>query len=219
MNSVVSGIQLIYKIGEQDFNFQLSLTRPTISFPVKEGIKIGYIHPKEGIHEIIQIIGDLKIKKELEGIVSVMKKIEPRIESIEIGAGNLIYADIGLKELSPVNIMGDGLIRTMSVLAHIGRVKGGVLLIDEIENGLHYSSMKNLWHGIIETTKKYDVQVIATTHSYECIEYLADIYSEIEPDMDDIRMYRIEKIDNIHKAFSSSIEVLRAGIERNFELR
>jgi AAA15 family ATPase/GTPase len=42
--------------------------------------------------------------------------------------------------------------------------------VDEIENGLHHSIMTKVWAAIFEMARKLNVQVFATTHSWNCIE-------------------------------------------------
>jgi AAA15 family ATPase/GTPase len=48
--------------------------------------------------------------------------------------------------------------------------KEGVLFIDEIENGIHYSIQEKLWEKLLELAEKLNVQVFATTHSWDCID-------------------------------------------------
>lgn len=48
-----------------------------------------------------------------------------------------------------------------------------ILLVSEIENGLHHISYKILWIHIIEFTRLLNAQVIATTHSLEMITVFA----------------------------------------------
>jgi AAA15 family ATPase/GTPase len=50
------------------------------------------------------------------------------------------------------------------------------LLIDEIENGLHWSILPKVWRFLVETARVLDVQVFATTHSKDCIEALAELH-------------------------------------------
>ncbi len=114
--------------------------------------------------------------------------------------------------------MGDGMRRILAVMAAIATMKNGVLLIDEIENGLHYASLSVMWKAIFTACKEYNVQIIAVTHSYECIEAFSKTYDEIEPQGDDIRLYRIDKEDGKHKAFIYTPQVLKAGIEKDFNL-
>ncbi len=44
-----------------------------------------------------------------------------------------------------------------------------MLLIDEIENGIHYSVQPELWQLIFQLARRLNVQVFATTHSWDCI--------------------------------------------------
>jgi AAA15 family ATPase/GTPase len=48
--------------------------------------------------------------------------------------------------------------------------KGGFFLIDEFENGLHYSIQEKVWELLFEMAERYKIQIFATTHSWDCIE-------------------------------------------------
>jgi AAA15 family ATPase/GTPase len=98
-------------------------------------------------------------------------------------------------------------------------MKNGVVLIDEIETGLDYSSLLIAWKAIFIACKEYNVQLIATTHSYECIQALSSSNSAIEPDGDDIRLYRLEKSSEIHKAIKAKAQMIKISIEKEFEVR
>jgi AAA15 family ATPase/GTPase len=54
----------------------------------------------------------------------------------------------------------------------------GILLIDEIENGLHYSVQLDMWRLIFRTARELNVQVFATTHSWDCISAFQKAASE-----------------------------------------
>jgi AAA15 family ATPase/GTPase len=66
--------------------------------------------------------------------------------------------------------MGDGMVRLFNLALALVNSKGGILLVDEIENGLHYSIHEKLWELVFKTARDLDVQVFATTHSWDCIE-------------------------------------------------
>lgn len=70
----------------------------------------------------------------------------------------------------PLNSMGDGVLRILQLVLGIQPAAGGILLIDEFENGLHFSVQEKLWELIFELAKTLDIQVFATTHSWDCIE-------------------------------------------------
>jgi predicted ATPase len=69
----------------------------------------------------------------------------------------------------PLSNLGEGMNRLFALSVGLVRAEGGVLLVDEIENGLHYSVQPKLWRMIFETAQALDVQVFATTHSLDCL--------------------------------------------------
>jgi AAA15 family ATPase/GTPase len=70
----------------------------------------------------------------------------------------------------PLNSMGDGVMRILQLVLGIFPSSGGILLIDEFENGLHFSIQEHLWEAIFKLAKELNIQVFATTHSWDCIE-------------------------------------------------
>lgn len=70
----------------------------------------------------------------------------------------------------PLNSLGDGMLRVLQLALKLFSAKGGFLLIDEFENGLHYSVQEKIWALLFEMAEQLDIQVFATTHSWDCIE-------------------------------------------------
>jgi AAA domain, putative AbiEii toxin, Type IV TA system len=91
--------------------------------------------------------------------------------------GGFIVKLKGWQQPVPIGSMGDGMWRMLAMAIAITQCKGGVLLVDEIDTGLHYSVMSQMWSLIYNTARDLDVQVFATTHSYDCVYSLADICS------------------------------------------
>ena len=73
----------------------------------------------------------------------------------------------------PLNSLGDGMLRVLQLVLKIFPAKGGFLLIDEFENGLHFSIQEKVWELLFEMAQRLDIQVFATTHSWDCIESFA----------------------------------------------
>jgi predicted ATP-dependent endonuclease of OLD family len=185
----------------------------------KENLTCSYLSSKSANLVTDKLMEDLLIHKKLDSIISVLKGIEPAIQDIRMGARSMVYIDIGAERLIPINVMGDGMRKTLAILAAIASLKNGILLIDEIENGLHYSSLGVAWKAIFSACKEYNVQIIATTHSYECVETFSKTYDTIEPDGDDIRLFRLDKDGDKHKTMTFTSKILKAGIEKEFEVR
>ena len=91
----------------------------------------------------------------------------------------------------PIGSMGDGIWRLLGLALATVSAQGGVLLVDEIDSGLHYSTMSDMWKIIWQTATKLDVQVFATTHSSDCWQSLASIASKEKEDKNRITIHRI----------------------------
>ena len=76
--------------------------------------------------------------------------------------------------LVPLNSLGDGMLRVLQLVLKVFPAKGGFLLIDEFENGLHFSVQEKVWALLFEMAQKLDIQIFATTHSWDCIESFAN---------------------------------------------
>ncbi len=70
----------------------------------------------------------------------------------------------------PLRSYGDGLNRLFSVILSLVNARGGLLLIDEFENGLHWTIHLDAWRTVFQHAKELDIQVFATTHSWDVIE-------------------------------------------------
>lgn len=190
-----------------------------ISNHYREKLRCSFHSTKHSMAMLPQRINKLLVNKQMRGIIKVLKEIDPKISDMQMGDMGMIYIDIGLDKLLPINIMGDGIRRILSMIAAVSDVQGGVLLIDEIENGLHYSTLKTLWKALLKAAEVYNVQLFATTHSNECIDALVSSYEESNQESDDIRLYRIEKQDDKHRVFEYSAEMIATGIDNIIEMR
>lgn len=83
----------------------------------------------------------------------------------------------GVPRPVPLNSLGDGMLRVLQLALKLFAAKGGFLLIDEFENGLHYSVQEKVWSLLFDMAEKLDIQVFATTHSWDCIESFSKVAS------------------------------------------
>jgi AAA15 family ATPase/GTPase len=219
---MVEGINFDFEtpIGEK-YHCEFHLKEGKVTLPVnyKENLICSYLSTKIANVVNDKQIENLLVHKRLGSIISILKGIEPAVKDIRMGARSMVYVDIDAERLIPINVMGDGMCKILALLAAIAAMENGVLLIDEIENGLHYSSLSVVWKALISACKEYNVQIIATTHSYECVEAFSKSYETFDPEGDDIRLFRIDKEGDKHKAFLYNAKILKAGIEKDFEVR
>ncbi len=117
----------------------------------------------------------------------------------------------------PLKSLGDGAIRLFGVALALAGSRGGFLVIDEAENGIHYSAHTDLWRMILQTARKNDVQVFATTHSFDCVNGFAK--AALEDPMSEGRLVRLEKKGGQIRAVAYSEDELKIASEQGIEVR
>ena len=75
----------------------------------------------------------------------------------------------------PLKSFGEGASRLLQIFLHALQAKNGFLLIDEFENGLHYSIQEEVWEKLFKLAKELDIQVFATTHSQDAIKAFSKV--------------------------------------------
>lgn len=153
--------------------------------------------------QMIELFERIVITPEEDLVIESLKIIEPRIKRIaNVNSGKYRYdgAHSGfIVQLTdeiqrvPISSMGDGMWRMLGLALAIVNAKDGVLLVDEIDTGLHFTVMSDMWKMLWETAKRLNVQIFATTHSNDCWTSLADIANAENPSEDGITIHRIEK--------------------------
>lgn len=130
-----------------------------------------YINSKFAFSIAVDNLMNIIQEKQEHVIVEILKQIDPKIKSISVLKSG-VNVDIGLSRLVPINMLGDGIRKMLAIITSLYGCKGGVIFIDEIDNGLHFSSLSSLWKAIIKTSELLNVQVFATTHNIESLQSL-----------------------------------------------
>lgn len=117
----------------------------------------------------------------------------------------------------PIGSMGEGINRIMNVILAIVNSENGYLLIDEFENGLHYSIQQKLWEIIFETAEKLNVQIFATTHSTDTINSFAKVLDSNESYSGSL--YRMAQVKDNIKAYSFTKEEIIRAADQDLNLR
>lgn len=112
--------------------------------------------------ERLNLVGDTKFRQHLIRESSTRDR--------EQRAAIPIVKVTGIKEPIPLASLGGGMQRALGIALALVNARDGMLLIDEFENGLHYSVQADLWRLIFQVAHRLNVQVFATTHSWDCIE-------------------------------------------------
>jgi len=186
---------------------------------IGQGILLTPYSP-EGMKVVIQRLSKLNVKKQKEKILPILKLFDPRIKDISIEqTGDIvtIYIDIGLFQKMPLSFVGEGFSNILHIILAIAENYGGLVLIDEIENSLHYTILPKLWESLAMLTEEYDVQICATTHSLECVLAAQEFF--VKNDKYSFGFHRLENINEVISTVTYNQKTLRESLEAGFEVR
>jgi AAA15 family ATPase/GTPase len=124
---------------------------------------------------------------------------------------------LGNKRKIPVDFLGAGFCRCLSIALILAAGGKEVLFIDEIENGIHYSLLSELWQFLLTASDTYNCQIIATTHSYEMIEAFYE--ASQKKHFTDISYIRLAKKEDVVSAHQVGFDDLAYALSTNFEIR
>ena len=169
------------------------------------------------LHDDAIRLGQLRTRKQGSFVVDALATVEPRLKSVEDNTASgspMIWGDIGLPELVPLPVMGEGMTRIARIILAISATPNGVVLVDEIENGLHHSVLGKVWQSIETAAKQFNTQVIASTHSFECLEAA---YRSL--DGSNFLVHRLEDVDGRINCVSYEPDEIEAAVSHSLEVR
>lgn len=161
-------------------------------------IKMAYISPYDHLRGNIvnQIIRDGGYK---EICVKALQLFDPDIMDIlilksSVGSKSVDYVKHKALGLMPLSTFGDGIKKVLVLANAIASVKGGVLLIDEVETAIHKKYYDDIFRFVVKACKAFNVQIFITTHSIEAVDGLLGTqdYQE-QATTDDISVITIKK--------------------------
>lgn len=108
-----------------------------------------------------------------DDVIRALQLIEPDVMRVNVRSErdrNVIVRLRAIDQQVRLRSLGEGMYRMFGIALALVNTKDGLLLIDEIENGLHYSVLPEMWRLIFAVASRLNVQVFATTHSWDCVE-------------------------------------------------
>ncbi|MEO5374450.1 MAG: ATP-binding protein, partial [Alphaproteobacteria bacterium] len=177
---------------------------------------------------LVDMWSDIALSDEEKTIIEALSTIEPDVDRIAAlmlprfsngsnGRGGFILRLKGAKRPLPIGSLGDGMWRMLALAIALVKAKDGILLVDEIDTGLHYTVLEKMWTLVAQTAKELNVQVFATTHSYDCIKSLATVCTENGYENNEVTVQRIEPGHDTPVSYTAS--VINAAAELHVEVR
>lgn len=206
---VKKGIKLKIEVFADD-GYQLSLLGEPTNFPLWEderfyrlpgkrepSLKTSVVTPSSHRSEVGQfrLLSEATFQNFKADVIQLLKQMDNNISDIEIllppesiSSRFNIYIQHKKLGLAPVSTFGDGIRRLLHIALKLASVKGGILLIDELESTIHTEALQSSFQWLVKWCTEMDVQLFATTHSLEAVDALLEV---TESDSD-LVLYRLE---------------------------
>lgn len=155
-------------------------------------------------------------------VVDAMKFIEHDLTSIHFLSTGLSLGDVVLgfqpgTRRVPIGSHGEGTRRLLALALSLAQLSGGILLIDEIDTGLHWTVLEDMWKLVIDGATRTGIQVFATTHSFDCIRSLATL-AVSRPEL--ARRVSVQKIERaLGRAVGFDTADVQRAVDNDIELR
>lgn len=202
-----------------NLNFS-KVRKPLGSFPFNDLLSVPFYSYGKGYGKDLAIFYDNFVRRNREIEELFLQNIElfiPKIENILLDAdGGINIRLIDDATDRPLHSFGDGANKLFRILILLTIHKGKLLLIDEIDSGIHYSRFKQFWNILITIAVRDNTQLIVTTHNKECISYFAAaLTDEIREHSRVIQLLRTNRL----KSITYDFENFNLALEDNIELR
>ncbi len=187
----------------------LGPNRPTDETVVEYWNEVALTPHEDRALEALNLITDIVVER--------VAALEPSNGTGLIQPRRIMAKVRGTEYQVPLRSLGDGSFRAYSVALAMAKSSGGFLLIDEAENGIHHSIQAKFWKMVLQTAQRNNVQVLATTHSWDCVKGFADASAELE-DVEGV-LVRLERVENQLRAVEYSERNLKAAAKYGIEVR
>lgn len=221
----LDGLELTFQIDKQKYTSSIEQAavnqvklNPSTNY--KEDLQGHYLNNKTYSEDLASKFDQVNQEVGKEHLIGFLRKFKANIEDIELDSfRKLLVKDtaFGTRRVH-LNTYGDGMIRGLHIILDILSKKDGITLIDEIENGLHWSKQEIVWQFIYQIVKERQQQLFITTHSREMIHHLYTV-AKNENCADLLRVYRLQHVGNAIKAVGYKPNQLAFALTHDEEFR
>ncbi|MBQ9009681.1 MAG: ATP-binding protein, partial [Clostridia bacterium] len=169
---------------------------------------------------LAEAFGKLELAGKQQMAVDALRMIDPSVAEIKtIVHSGLVQLYLRTDtQMIPLKLFGDGMCKLLYLVLMVLGNPGGLVLIDEVENGLHCSMQEKFWRVLAETAHRSDTQIVATTHSYECIRHAVDGIEKAGM-LREFLLQRLERTGEENKAVRYDGELLKEAVRSVMEVR
>ncbi len=143
---------------------------------------------------LVTLTGRVILNKKKRDLLELLRKIEPRLQSLDAIAPDgehRVYAELdGLPQALPLSHLGHGFSRLVHLFSELLVSDASLALVDEIENGIHYSALPTLFQGVRAVAQERQVQTLMTTHSWDALRAASEVFADTPELFQVIRLER-----------------------------
>lgn len=222
------GLRMNFSLGEKNYTTNILITnedgptgRVKADKRYTESLHAEYLPSTSMQIPVAEKFAQVVAEKQEQKIIDIMRCIEPKILDMQL-VGKDLLVDVGLSRRLPINVMGDGLRKLVAVVLSVYRCRDGILLVDEIDNGFHFSVMPQLWKAVFLSAAVNRTQVFVTTHNLDSLKGLVAMLRDEEngrfrPSLSAYKLIK-DETDEVH-AVRYGYEQMEYSIEQEIEVR
>lgn len=175
-------------------------------------------------HNLVNLFDQAQIGGFDNEVLEAVKLIDNTISEIRTFASfpnTLFLKKTDSNKYQPIHYYGDAtkkIILYVGVILNFRKQEYKYLLIDEIENGIHYTAQKEVWQMLFKLCQHFDIQLFATTHSHEMITAFEEVCEQFEGEGAYFEMARHAKTNQII-GIKHEIATLEYELETNTAIR
>lgn len=159
------------------------------------------------MEEVGQIWDGVALTDDEDHVIEALRIIAPTLEKLvlvqspDARSDRMLMAKLReFRAAIPFRSLGEGAMHLLNIALGAIQARGSTLLIDEIAAGIHYSVQPKVWELISKQSEIYDMQVFATTHSWDCVRALHHIGGS--PSRPEPALHRLERLRGLVRAVS-----------------
>ena len=172
--------------------------------------------------DLVQLFDKTIMVRKKKFLLDMLCRIDSRLEdmhSLSPDGEQRIYVELeGYAQALPLPQLGHGFSRLVYLYCSLLMTDAKLALIDEIENGIHYSSLPTLFQGIQDIAANNNVQTLMTTHSWDCIKAAYKTFADAG-NLEDFQLIRLEREGDNVRAVVINDEMLETVMEAGYEVR
>ncbi|MDR1958532.1 MAG: AAA family ATPase [Planctomycetaceae bacterium] len=215
---------LIFEITQKDNKIKVlpETMQPKSFVPLRPGIPVScqFVKTRDIYPENNGMLFDkITLTDKEQNVIDALKILEPLTERIAFKQGKNPFIKLSDSEkILPLQSMGDGINRILSIILALVNSDNSFLLIDEFENGLHHTVQEKLWDILFQMSQKLNVQIFATTHSEDCVRRFEAVLNKGEHPQDG-KVIILHNEKGTIKSIGFDAKELKVSVEQGIDIR